>query len=421
MTKYEPYYPFIEEMLNNGIFCRSDIENKNILLVGRYTVEGMQVYVESVLKNWFLQNGAQTCLGYGIFPGADVDIIGDLDQMSRKLDTEKFDLVVLLEGLEKTKDLSASISALKVACKVGGILLVVARTPQIKGTSLKINYYEDYWRFDSDVLRNIFADFSALAVVSTDENYFTAVKFQKPEGYTEKNIVSEKVYSNRTGRAEKIGEYMYYQGGYFSGYRCLDLLGDNFRTDKCSYDHNYLDKYEFFLKKFKDEDIRLLELGIYGGSSLRMWEKYFLKAQIYGVDIMEQCKAYEDDRIHIVISDLSSEATLESLKDINPNIIIDDASHFWSHQIKALFKLFTCLPHGGVYIIEDMETSVNTDLYPEYKDFPISAYEVCSRIARVVAGKNNCDDSPYRDYINFIGMQTELISIMKGSCVLIKR
>ena len=53
MTKYEPYYPFIEEMLNNGIFCRSDIENKNILLVGRYTVEGMQVYVESVLKNWF--------------------------------------------------------------------------------------------------------------------------------------------------------------------------------------------------------------------------------------------------------------------------------------------------------------------------------------------------------------------------------
>lgn len=152
-----------------------------------------------------------------------------------------------------------------------------------------------------------------------------------------------------------------------------------------------------------------------------MWEKYFLKAQIYGVDIMEQCKAYEDDRIHIVISDLSSEATLESLKDINPNIIIDDASHFWSHQIKALFKLFTCLPHGGVYIIEDMETSVNTDLYPEYKDFPISAYEVCSRIARVVAGKNNSDDSPYRDYINFIGMQTELISIMKGSCVLIKR
>lgn len=87
----------------------------------------------------------------------------------------------------------------------------------------------------------------------------------------------------------------------------------------------------------------------------------------------------------------------------------------------ALFTLYETLPHGGVYIIEDMETSVNPELYKGYEDFPISAYEVCSRIARVVAGKNSSDDSPYKEQIEKIGMETELISIMKGSCVLIKR
>ena len=213
MPKFEPYCPFVREVVDNGIFSQYDIKNKSVLIVGRYTVEGMHVYIESALKSWFLQNGAKKCLGYGIFPGADVDIVGDLEQMSTKLVAETFDVVVVLEGLEKTKNLPAAISAIKSVCRSGAVLLVMARTPSIEGTVLKVNYYEDYWRYDSDILINLFADFLALAVVSTDENYFTAVKFKKPVGYTEKSIAEEKVYSNRSGKEEIIGEYMYYSGG----------------------------------------------------------------------------------------------------------------------------------------------------------------------------------------------------------------
>ncbi len=56
-----------------------------------------------------------------------------------------------------------------------------------------------------------------------------------------------------------------------------------------------------------------------------------------------------------------------------------------------------------------------------YRDAPLDAYEVCARIARIAARKVPDDDSLYADYINQIGMETELVSIMKGSVVLVKR
>lgn len=420
MSQYEPYYPFVAEMVNKGIFDKAEIENKNILILGRYTVEGFPKYIETELRRYFMQNGAKKCVGYGIFPGADVDVVGNLDEVADKLGDEQFDLVFLLEGLEKTKNISRALSQIKRVCNAEAVLLVMTRTPNIRGTELKLNYYEDYWRYDRDVVKALFSEFCVMAEVSTDADYFIAMKLKKTKQYHDNLLDDTYIYNNWTKNRKKLINSSYNEG-YFSQYKELDILGDKTKTDKSSYDHNYLDKYEFFLRKFKDEEIKLLELGIYGGSSLRLWKEYFSKAQIYGVDIMDACKHYEEERIKIIIADLSSEMTLQSLQNIAPNIIVDDASHLWSHQIKALFYLFSSLPHGGVYIIEDMETSVNADMYPGYGDFPMSAYDVCSRIARVVAGKNNCDDSVYKEYINTIGMETELISIMKGSCVLIKR
>lgn len=109
------------------------------------------------------------------------------------------------------------------------------------------------------------------------------------------------------------------------------------------------------------------------------------------------------------------------LKEIRPHIIIDDASHIVSHQLLALFTLFDALPSGGVYILEDLETSLNPEQFEaEYRDCPLDAYEVCSRIARVAARKVPDDDSLYADSINHIGMAVELVSIMKGSVIFIR-
>lgn len=419
MAQSEPYYDFVVSMFNQGILQPAEIVNKNILLLGRCTVEGIPLRIEPTLKDGLLAAGAKTCVTYGLFAGPGADIVDDYENISQHIDG-KFDVVIHLEGLEKSKNLAKAVAEIKNIMVPNGIAIIVTRTPKIVGTSMKVNYYEDYWRFDSESLRHIFADCKYLADVSTDADLFTALKVQKPVDFSLVDLSKVKVYSN------KIKEYILpvensYNQGYFKEYQELDFLGDVTRTDKCSYDHNYLDKYEFFLKKFKNEAINVLELGVFGGSSLRLWKNYFSQAVITGVDIEPSCVNYRQERIDIVIGDLANTDVLEDLKQVNPTIIIDDASHFWSHQIKALFTLFDSLPHGGVYILEDMETSVNPELYPEYADFPISAYEVCSRIARIVAGKNSCDDSPYKEQIEKIGMETELISIMKGSCVFIKR
>ena len=186
--------------------------------------------------------------------------------------------------------------------------------------------------------------------------------------------------------------------------------------------HNYLRKYESFLERFRSRPLRLLELGIFKGASLQMWQEYFPQAEIFGVDIEEHCSQYADERIHILQEDLSNTDAVSRLKDIRPQIIIDDASHMTSHQILALFTLFDVLPSGGIYILEDLETSLNPEQFEAaYRDAPLDAYEVCARIARIAARKVPDDDSLYADYINQIGMETELVSIMKGSVVLVKR
>lgn len=135
--------------------------------------------------------------------------------------------------------------------------------------------------------------------------------------------------------------------GYFADCQELNEIGSSYNTDKSSDYHNYLNKYEFFIRRWKKEPITILELGVFKGGSIKTWETYFEKAKIYGVDIDEACKGYESDRSKIIIQDLANEDELAKLGELHPQIIVDDASHIWSHQIKALFQLFPKMRGGG--------------------------------------------------------------------------
>ena len=206
--------------------------------------------------------------------------------------------------------------------------------------------------------------------------------------------------------------------------------------------HNYLDKYEFFLDRFRNDEFTLIELGVFHGGSVKMWKKFFSRAQIIGVDITPECQKFTESRIRIETLDLSLIENLESLKKYQPKIIIDDASHIWSHQIKALSVLFPCLPSGGIYIIEDLETSFGFSIermfgnrIMGFDDSILDAYTFCELINRVVASKLKLheifDESPVRNLeidglnienvINEIGLQTEFAGVMKGACIFIKR
>lgn len=258
--------------------------------------------------------------------------------------------------------------------------------------------------------------------------------FLEEHGISNANIYAQRIYGfNPNPKPMNVSslpvEKVAIQGRYFADFQELNEIGIKYNTDKCSNYHSYLDKYEFFIRRWKNEPIIILELGVFKGGSIKMWEAYFTKAKIYGVDIDEACKCYESDRSKIIIQDLADENELKKLAELHPQIIVDDASHIWSHQIKAIFQLFPRLSQGGVFIMEDLETSFSAfRALDEYRDSCVSTYEFLSAIAEVMTSGEYLQTVGLKkeiyllkDEIEMIAQQVELISFMHESCILIKK
>jgi hypothetical protein len=134
-------------------------------------------------------------------------------------------------------------------------------------------------------------------------------------------------------------------------------LGIKYDTDKV-FHHEYHPIYDFFLKQFYQSSGSMLEIGIYEGNSLNMWLELFPNAHIFGMDID---KSYSDERYDIIKGDQSNTDDLNKLNSIISNkglfFINDDGSHIPEHQLLTFNTLFPSLEEGGIYIIEDTETS----------------------------------------------------------------
>jgi SAM-dependent methyltransferase len=139
----------------------------------------------------------------------------------------------------------------------------------------------------------------------------------------------------------------------------LDQIGLEHGTDKASGRHGYLEVYDRHLSRFRDSKVRVLELGVFKGASLRMWRDYFPRGQVIGCDLHPDRRDHAGDRIAIEIGDCGSAAFLENVaRSHGPfDVIVDDASHIWRHQQIAFETLFPHLKPGGIFIIEDIHTS----------------------------------------------------------------
>ena len=155
----------------------------------------------------------------------------------------------------------------------------------------------------------------------------------------------------------------------------LNNLGKIYGTDKIG-GHFYLPHYMTHLRKFKYKKINLLEIGVggyknpnSGGHSLRMWKKYFPFANIYSLDIHNKSQLQEN-RIKIF---KGCQNDIEFLNEITKeigelDIIIDDGSHINKHVIETFNILFPKLKNGGIYVIEDTQTSYWEDFGGDSKD-----------------------------------------------------
>jgi hypothetical protein len=126
--------------------------------------------------------------------------------------------------------------------------------------------------------------------------------------------------------------------------------------------NHYFDIYERHFSRFRGREVHLLEIGIYSGGSLEMWEKYFgAQARIYGVDIEPGCKAYEAGAVRVFTGDQADRAFWQRFKEEVPelDIVIDDGGHLAEQQIVSLEELLPHLRPGGVYLCEDVHHPFN--------------------------------------------------------------
>lgn len=126
-------------------------------------------------------------------------------------------------------------------------------------------------------------------------------------------------------------------------------------TDKSSVSHNFTKYYQEVFDKFREKKLKLLEIGVLKGHSLKMWYDYFPNADIYGVDIIDT-SFVNNDRIHTFIGSQTDSTFLKQLNLTHGpfDIIIDDGSHK-SKDMRVSFEiLFPMLKSGGYYVIEDL-------------------------------------------------------------------
>lgn len=128
--------------------------------------------------------------------------------------------------------------------------------------------------------------------------------------------------------------------------------------------HHYGFTYGEYLRPFRYRRIKLLEIGVggyrhaLGGRSLLAWKAFFPFGRIVACDLLDK-RELSSFRTKVYQVDQSSTEALSRLQDAEApfDIIIDDGSHLNSHQIFTFETLLDSLAEGGLYIVEDVQTS----------------------------------------------------------------
>lgn len=116
-----------------------------------------------------------------------------------------------------------------------------------------------------------------------------------------------------------------------------------------------------FIEHLAAEPVRLLELGVHKGESLKIFASYFRKGHIIGVDLRtDGIDLSGFSNTSIETGDQCDAARLIEICSVHApdglDIIIDDASHYGASSRLSFDALFPRLKPGGLYVIEDWAT-----------------------------------------------------------------
>ena len=131
-------------------------------------------------------------------------------------------------------------------------------------------------------------------------------------------------------------------------------------------EHSYEDFFHENLKKYKNKNIDILEIGVAKGSGFASLYFYLPLANLIGIDNNPFRNIYKSKRIRNIYGDISSKKVLKNLSQhLNQNfdIIIEDCSHRLIDQIYCFSENFKNLKSGGIFIIEDLNFPEVHEMY----------------------------------------------------------
>lgn len=142
----------------------------------------------------------------------------------------------------------------------------------------------------------------------------------------------------------------------------LKDIVDNSTTDKNTI-HSYLDLYQPLFEKKKETAKNILEIGICGGGSIKLWKDYFTNATIYALDIMEltdvSLEIKNDSRIKLYtsINAYNDNFFIDNFLN-NPrrfDIVLDDGPHTKESMIIFIRNFSRVMTDDGILVVEDVQ------------------------------------------------------------------
>jgi hypothetical protein len=170
----------------------------------------------------------------------------------------------------------------------------------------------------------------------------------------------------------------------------LCRLAERHDTDKGT---TYTGVYHRLLHHVREQRMRMLEIGLYNGGSLRMWRDYLPNTVLHGIDIDARTLAYQDEvtNAQVRLVDQGDAAALEAfVAELGGNydFILDDGGHTMVQQLVSFDVLWPQVMPGGVYAIEDIGTSYFVEYGGGELDAPDTAMAYTKSLADAVHRPN---------------------------------
>ena len=150
---------------------------------------------------------------------------------------------------------------------------------------------------------------------------------------------------------------------------------------------HYFEIYEAIFGSRRAGPMRVLEIGVFKGNSLRLWRAYFGHpgSVVVGIDIDPDCTRYDapGEQIHVRIGSQADPGFLTKVvSEFGPfDLIIDDGSHRSTHMIASFNALFRDgLKDEGIYFAEDL----HANYWIPWRDSRRSFLDLCKELLELM-------------------------------------